>query len=765
MNLTAADVFRDHIVKGVPSSNPHEPSKPDIRAWGTMLEGIANSSTIVKPTLAALQAVTPAAETNGGMVLTGSGAGLYYRAASAWVFGRGFPDSIAVLSDVAGTANVITANLDAGVSPSTVSLVVLVPDFTNTSTSVTIALNGGAAVAVKNATGGSVAIGDILANVPTLLYWTGAEWRQLFSSATGASMDHQGTYSGGTTYTRGQFVTGSDNKWYQLKVATATGVQPVGDVSGTWLKVLDELTVGDGAVTRAKLDSDVQESLDLADQLPGTGEARGFLQRNDDGDGFDAITKSRAAYELVTRKSIQIPDPRVRIGGSETGITYGSRVAKATCIGNLCFWTCDITLTSKGAATGDVTVDLGIPFSPFNNGMIDNATVTLDGTVGTINAVGYVVYDTTILTLRKVASGGTAGVNNTEITNTSNIRASGHFFVSLGGINNRDHVVGQVVPEGGAHPWPMFCQAPNGHILMSYLRTGDDIPIYESSDGGWTWQEIGNVNLDSGYTFLSVDADDRVMAAVYENVSTVGFSRSLDNGRTWSARVNITSKPADTWHYGPVVHAPLSGKLLYCTYLYPGLVDTGDDFEQYLMTRDYANDAAAWTVHTIPLPADGNTGGTEAAVIEIAANTYFMVIRADEVNPADGTNANRHDGGYWTVTTNGGTSWTTPAPLGNQTAYGDELRMPLLWKLRDGSVLLTYRWQESGSAPFPGVYRRITFAGSTPTIGARTPVLPDCNSAPFVFEFDDQWSALCQMYGPSANFEDYVSRKNISAVI
>lgn len=258
--LTPAYVYRRYITDGVPESGEHDPKKAEIVQLLDMLFGVANGAWVVAQTKAALDAVTPDEETWGGVVLndpTAGNNGYYYRAAGAWVRGRGFPDTAAVLIDVGGTGNAITANTQPGVNPADIQLLILpAAPGTNSVGAVTIALNGGAAQPVKNASGADPAPGDIIEGVGTLFFRFGTEWRQLFSSATGESFDHQGDWDDEVTYTEGQVVTGSNGNWYQLKAPSSLNDDPVGSVTGDWLLILREGTTPDGSITDAKIDPD-----------------------------------------------------------------------------------------------------------------------------------------------------------------------------------------------------------------------------------------------------------------------------------------------------------------------------------------------------------------------------------------------------------------------------------------------------------------------------------------------------------------------------
>lgn len=244
------DVFnRDHIVQGDPNSGAYKIVKSQERQWKKTISRLAAGNTVNVATLAELNAITGSAN-QGGMVWgdsTGANNGVYSWDATsspaAWVRIAALPHTAAVLTNIAGTANAITADTETGVDPAEVKLFFLPdPPGTNTSTSMTLIVNGGEATfAIKAASGSNVAIGDVIDGVGTLFFRvTDTEIRQLVSSQTGAAFDHQGDYNALTTYTEGQIVTGSDNAWYQLKTASATGDDPVSGGSGDWLKIFTD---------------------------------------------------------------------------------------------------------------------------------------------------------------------------------------------------------------------------------------------------------------------------------------------------------------------------------------------------------------------------------------------------------------------------------------------------------------------------------------------------------------------------------------------
>lgn len=272
--ITKEIAWGDYNTEGVPGSGIKEPKKTEQRQYLGILETMAASGAVMVATKAELDAITDKADNAPGWVVgdsTGSNNGIYAwdDGGSTWTKLRGLPDTAAVLTNIGGTANAITADTETGIDPAEVQIIILPdPPGTNTSTTVTIAIDGGSAENIKSASGANVAIGDIIDGVGTMFFRSGSEWRQLVSSAEGAQFDHQGAYDNGTTYTEGQIVTGSDDKWYQLKVASATGDNPVSGGSGDWLEILDVSSIAtpDASAINFRRDTDA-EFQSVADQV------------------------------------------------------------------------------------------------------------------------------------------------------------------------------------------------------------------------------------------------------------------------------------------------------------------------------------------------------------------------------------------------------------------------------------------------------------------------------------------------------------------
>lgn len=165
MALDIDTVFRDNKIKGDIHSGEHEPDKAEIRALLKGLLGGPSNPSIVKQTKAALDLITPASENYGGLVLNDPDPaknGYYYRSASVWVKGRGFPDTFAeVVLSGSGTAQ--TGTISAAISPADVIVFFASVETENTGP-LTLSIANEGPRAVVNASGNPVTAGE----------WTGA---------------------------------------------------------------------------------------------------------------------------------------------------------------------------------------------------------------------------------------------------------------------------------------------------------------------------------------------------------------------------------------------------------------------------------------------------------------------------------------------------------------------------------------------------------------------------------------------------------------
>lgn len=186
MTLDIDTVFRDNKVKGDIHSGAHEPDKAEIRAGLRAWLGGSSNPSIVKQTKTALDAVTPASENYGGLVLNDPDPaknGYYYRSAAAWVFGRGFPDTFAKVT-LAGSGTVQTGVVNAGVNPASVEVFFAKVVTPNTG-ALTLSISGEAAKPVVNLAGNPLSAGEWTGMV--MFYLNDADQYQLLLDAGSAA--------------------------------------------------------------------------------------------------------------------------------------------------------------------------------------------------------------------------------------------------------------------------------------------------------------------------------------------------------------------------------------------------------------------------------------------------------------------------------------------------------------------------------------------------------------------------------------------------
>ncbi|MGK9262610.1 hypothetical protein KXS15_16850 [Sinorhizobium meliloti] len=187
----AANIWADG-----PSSDPYEPDKAQIRAWGTWVEGIINAFTstggLIYSSKAALDADLskpansmawvigdPVAADNGVYGKVGaSGAG-------SWTRRSDLPFSFIVASDAgAGTPNTIQATTSIPVSGS--ALVWMNIFEANTASPVTVSFNSGAALTIKTNSGDDVVAGGLTAGMIVMGIVSGSTFRLVSDQASAA---------------------------------------------------------------------------------------------------------------------------------------------------------------------------------------------------------------------------------------------------------------------------------------------------------------------------------------------------------------------------------------------------------------------------------------------------------------------------------------------------------------------------------------------------------------------------------------------------
>lgn len=195
VDLTAAEVYRDYVTDGVPSSGAHNPKKVDVRKLHAQYESIINAITsnggLIYSSKALLDADLAKAANTMAWVLgdpVAANNGVYGKLGASgggsWTRRADLPFSFIIASNVgAGTPNAIQATTSIPVSGS--ALVWMNIAAANTGP-VTVSFNGGSAIAVKTHSGADVFAGGLLPGMIVLGVVSGGVFRLVSDQASSA---------------------------------------------------------------------------------------------------------------------------------------------------------------------------------------------------------------------------------------------------------------------------------------------------------------------------------------------------------------------------------------------------------------------------------------------------------------------------------------------------------------------------------------------------------------------------------------------------
>lgn len=121
--------------------------------------------------------------------------------------------------------------------------------------------------------------------------------------------------------------------------------------------------------------------------------------------------------------------PVLAFGGASTGITYSVQTGAYTRIGRVVHFDLQITLTSKGSATGAATIS-GLPLMIGGTGP---ATIQVSGVtagVGDTVVIASLGATGTTISLQDIASGSVASLTDVDFGNGSLVRVQGVYRTS-----------------------------------------------------------------------------------------------------------------------------------------------------------------------------------------------------------------------------------------------------------------------------------------------------------------------------------------------
>lgn len=166
VDLTAAEVFRDFVSDGIPSSGEHDPNKPDIRRllgqYEQIIRAFTSNGGLIYSSLAALNADLSKPANSMAWVMgdpIAANNGVYGKVGAAgagsWTRRADLPFPLIVAEDSGeGTPNAIQATSSLPISGS--SLVTLTVYENNTASPVTVSFNGGEPLVMKTNSGNDV---------------------------------------------------------------------------------------------------------------------------------------------------------------------------------------------------------------------------------------------------------------------------------------------------------------------------------------------------------------------------------------------------------------------------------------------------------------------------------------------------------------------------------------------------------------------------------------------------------------------------------
>ncbi|WP_201453966.1 hypothetical protein [Sinorhizobium meliloti] len=196
MALSAATVFRDYEVDGVPASGPHKVKKSEVRAIHAGIDAIINAFTanggLIFSSKATLDASLAYAANSSAWVIgdaTAANNGVYGKVGASgtgsWTRRADLPFSFIIASDVgAGTPNAIQATTSIPVSGS--ALIWTNVFEANTASPVTVSFNGGSALTIKTNAGNDVAAGGLTAGMIVMGIVSGSTFRLVSDQASSA---------------------------------------------------------------------------------------------------------------------------------------------------------------------------------------------------------------------------------------------------------------------------------------------------------------------------------------------------------------------------------------------------------------------------------------------------------------------------------------------------------------------------------------------------------------------------------------------------
>lgn len=209
--MRAAEVFRDFVTSGVPSSGKWEPKKSDIRVWGSWVEDsiaafLTAGGSIYQTRVSLNGDLSPAANSMAWVIEDPVAAnnGIYRKTGTTgsgtWVRVADLPFSFIVASSAdGGTPN--SLQVSTAIPPSVSALILFPVAETNTASPVTVSLNDGPDLTIKTNSGNDVAVGGLVAGMIALGLIAGSTFRLVSDQASAAILAQMESLAASVTET------------------------------------------------------------------------------------------------------------------------------------------------------------------------------------------------------------------------------------------------------------------------------------------------------------------------------------------------------------------------------------------------------------------------------------------------------------------------------------------------------------------------------------------------------------------------------------
>lgn len=196
MALTAAEVFRDFVTDGIPSSGNNHPAKAAIRTllgqYERAIDAFMVSGGVIYASKEAIDADLDHDANSMAWVVgdaTAANNGIYQKQGASgtgsWTRVADLPYSFIVASDVGdGTPDAIVATSSLPISGSALVLLNIFEE--NTGSPVTVSFNGGAPLTIKTNSGNDIAPGGLAAGMLVFGYISGATFRLISDQVSSA---------------------------------------------------------------------------------------------------------------------------------------------------------------------------------------------------------------------------------------------------------------------------------------------------------------------------------------------------------------------------------------------------------------------------------------------------------------------------------------------------------------------------------------------------------------------------------------------------